>query len=296
MYCQNNERAKSRARCAVPGIRTLDSAHSSWSGLPMMAKQLADRGQLRDHVWSETILSLVTLGQAKLKVESDTESFEASLFPGSFVALPAGYSVRSLSWTGTHEQTIVSYSPDRFKGFDLKPSAMTVLRPTARFGFCDRELEGIVRTMRLEIEAGCPSGTLFGESLSLALFARLATDVWKSPHAPATLKATLTATQQQRVREYVAEHLTHDLGLADLAALIGTSPGHFARLFRNTFGMPPYHYIIGQRIDAAKRVMADGSPSILETALLLGFSSQSHFTVAFRKVTGTTPRQFLAQL
>jgi AraC family transcriptional regulator len=132
--------------------------------------------------------------------------------------------------------------------------------------------------------------------MSLALLARLASGVWKSPREPVNLRATLSPSQQHRVKEFIAANLSTDVGLPDLAKLIDASPGHFARLFRNTYGKPPYRYIIEQRIAEAKRIMGTRRQSILEIALLLGFSSQSHFTVTFRKVTGTTPKQFLGKL
>jgi AraC family transcriptional regulator len=282
--------------CPMPGSKTVDSAHSSWGGLRLLAKQLGAKGQLRDHCWPDTLVALVTQGQSSLQIESASQRVAAPLYPGSLVTIPAGYAVKSLTWTGSHEQTIVVFSAEKLEGFELKARATAAVRPAARFGFSDRGIEGILRTMRFEIESGCPSGALFAESMSLALVARLASDTWKTPGEAAHLKATLTPTQQQRVREYIAAHLTQDLALPALAALIDASPGHFTRLFRNTFGVPPYHYIIGQRIEEAKRLMATGRSSILEIALLLGFSSQSHFTVTFRKLTGTTPRQFLANL
>jgi AraC family transcriptional regulator len=284
------------ARGPMPGSRTVDSARSTWSGLRLLAQQLAAKGQLRDHCWPETLVALVSHGQTNLEIEAGKERVTAPLYPGSLVTIPAGYAVKSLAWTGSHEQTIVVYTPETLERFELKGRSTGVVRPAARFGFSDRGMEGIVRAMRLEIEAGCPSGALFGESMSLALLARLASDASRTSPAAASLKAALTASQQQRVREYIAANLTQDLTLAELAALIEASPGHFTRLFRNTFGVPPYHYIIEQRIDEAKRLMATGRSSILEIALGLGFSSQSHFTVTFRKVTGTTPRQFLGNL
>jgi AraC family transcriptional regulator len=98
------------------------------------------------------------------------------------------------------------------------------------------------------------------------------------------------------VLDYIRNHLTQELGLAELARVIDASPSHFARVFRTTFGMPPYRYVIEQRILEAKRLMTGGTQSISEIALMLGFSSQSHFTVTFRKVTGTTPKGFLGNL
>jgi AraC family transcriptional regulator len=112
----------------------------------------------------------------------------------------------------------------------------------------------------------------------------------------ARVKGALTPLQRDKLVEYVAEHLTSDITLAELAGVIDVSPGHFARMFRRTFDTSPYRYIIEQRIADAQRIIAEGRMSILEIALTVGFSSQSHFTVAFRKVTGMTPSQFRSKL
>lgn len=59
-----------------------------------------------------------------------------------------------------------------------------------------------------------------------------------------------------------------------------------------TFGVPPHRYIGEQRIHRAKELLLDGSRSITDVALDLGFASHSHFTDAFRKITGVTPSRY----
>lgn len=296
MSAQNTDTCgKQGAKCPVRGERVLDSAGSPWTGLRVLAKQLGAKGQLRNHAWPRTMVALVSRGHARLTVQSATLSYSGVLVPGSLIAIPEGYEVLSLAWTGAHEQVVVTLPIEKLSA--VAPRIAAAARLTeASFGFNDRVLELVMRAMQAEIVAGCPSGAVFGESISEAFVARLL-DVSGNPRAEsAAPKPMLTPGQQKRVLDYIRNHLTQEFGLVDLAGVIDSSPSHFARIFRNTFGMPPYRYVIEQRILEAKRLMADGTQSISEIALLLGFSSQSHFTVTFRKVTGTTPKGFLGNL
>jgi AraC family transcriptional regulator len=80
----------------------------------------------------------------------------------------------------------------------------------------------------------------------------------------------------------VRERLGEDIRLAELAALIGISPRHFSLLFRRAFGMPPYRYVLSQRLAEGARRLAAGPVDLAQLSADLGFCSQSHFSAAFR--------------
>ena len=73
---------------------------------------------------------------------------------------------------------------------------------------------------------------------------------------------------------------------------MGLSPHHFSLVFKNTFGTTPHHYLLLQRVEKAKRLLASGEQSIGEAALEVGFANQSHFTRMFRRIIGETPREY----
>lgn len=70
------------------------------------------------------------------------------------------------------------------------------------------------------------------------------------------------------------------------------STHHFSRAFRASLGMSPYRYFNKRRITRAKELLLDPGRSLTDIGLSLGFSSHSHFTDTFRKITGLTPSQF----
>lgn len=96
----------------------------------------------------------------------------------------------------------------------------------------------------------------------------------------------------RKVQRYIGEHLDQDLTLARLAEVAGISKYHFSHLFKQSVGIPPYRYVILQRIEEAKRLLKQTELSIAQVALRTGFSSHSHLSKAFRKHVGTTPSTF----
>jgi AraC family transcriptional regulator len=70
------------------------------------------------------------------------------------------------------------------------------------------------------------------------------------------------------------------------------SPSHFARVFKASFGVTPYRFVMHERIEGAKHMLAGSDLSATEVAMAFGFSSQSHFVKVFRQFTGVTPKQY----
>lgn len=88
---------------------------------------------------------------------------------------------------------------------------------------------------------------------------------------------------QQRFRER--------LQLDDIARSLYVSPYHLCRLFREETGVPIHSYLNRLRLREALGPVAEGKTDLSELAASLGFSSHSHFTAAFRKELGLSPRE-----
>ncbi|MBO6552177.1 MAG: helix-turn-helix transcriptional regulator [Roseitalea sp.] len=129
---------------------------------------------------------------------------------------------------------------------------------------------------------------LVGTSLALRLFETYG----ENGRPPPSIRGGLGASRRRRIVDFIEAHLDEDIGLAALAAEAGLSPHHFGKAFKTTFGKPPCRYITERRIQKAKELLLSDGASITEIALALGFSSHSHFTDVFRKMTGTTPSLF----
>ncbi|PYF12728.1 AraC family transcriptional regulator [Rhodobacter viridis] len=106
---------------------------------------------------------------------------------------------------------------------------------------------------------------------------------------PVTLKGGLAPHLLRRIDDWIAAHLDAPIRLGDLADVTGLSEFHLHRMFRTARGVTLQAWVLAARIAQAKRCLATDTP-LIEIALGCGFSSQSHFTRAFRSETGLTPQ------
>lgn len=95
----------------------------------------------------------------------------------------------------------------------------------------------------------------------------------------------------RQVREYLEAHYAEDVSLAQLGALTSRSSFHLARAFSKVYGLPPHCYLESIRVEHARHLLRSGT-SVVDTALSVGYTDQSHFTHRFRRHTGITPGQY----
>jgi transcriptional regulator GlxA family with amidase domain len=81
-----------------------------------------------------------------------------------------------------------------------------------------------------------------------------------------------------------------DWTVQKLAEVSGVSPAHFARSFKQAFGVPPHRYLLTRRIERATALLRDTDLSITEIAFQTGWESLGTFGRIFRDITGESPR------
>jgi AraC family transcriptional regulator len=140
------------------------------------------------------------------------------------------------------------------------------------------------------------SGTPYFEALGTVL-AHEVLDL-DTEHAGAgnPLKGGLAPWQQREATAYIKGHLSEPIRLATLARLVGLSPYHFCRAFKQSLGLPPHQYHCQRRIDLAKHLLVSTRASVTEIGLTVGYSETSSFTAAFHRTTGMTPTAFRRSL
>lgn len=74
-----------------------------------------------------------------------------------------------------------------------------------------------------------------------------------------------------------------------LARVSGVSAAHFARSFKEAFGVPPHRYLLTRRIERATALLRDTDLSITDIAFQTGWASLGTFGRTFRDVLGETP-------
>jgi AraC family transcriptional regulator len=172
------------------------------------------------------------------------------------------------------------------EAFDLDPGK-TRLEP--RFCIRDPLLEQFGRALLGELEKPGPGDRLYVESLANTLAIHLLRHYSFGDKAEPRLTHGLSGPKLRRVIEYVDTHLEDGLSLEALAQLTGYSAFHFARLFKAATGRSPHQYVIESRVARAQELLKSSHTATADIAYAVGFSSQSHFVTAFRKVVGVTP-------
>lgn len=96
----------------------------------------------------------------------------------------------------------------------------------------------------------------------------------------------------RRVAEFVRADPGAPITLGAMARVAGLSPSGLIRGFKRATGMTPHRFVLEQRVVAACRLLETSDLPIVEIALSLGFSSQSHFGAAFLAATGASPARY----
>ncbi|MEM8771481.1 MAG: response regulator transcription factor [Pseudomonadota bacterium] len=93
----------------------------------------------------------------------------------------------------------------------------------------------------------------------------------------------------EAISDYVGKNIDKEVNLAELAAIANLSDSTFSRRFKVVTGITPYQYVMNERIAEAKRLLRGTSWRLVDISSATGFSSQSHFTTAFKNHVGLTP-------
>ncbi|ONG50538.1 hypothetical protein BKE38_18020, partial [Pseudoroseomonas deserti] len=110
------------------------------------------------------------------------------------------------------------------------------------------------------------------------------------PPAPAIVApGGLAGWQVARLTRHVEAGLGGPILQKELAAVARLSTGHFARSFKQSFGITAHAYVMQQRMARAKRLMLETEAPLCQIALLCGMADQPHFSRVFRRLEGSTP-------
>jgi AraC family transcriptional regulator len=168
--------------------------------------------------------------------------------------------------------------------------------PVPRLFFEDAALWQTARKLTALIESGSPANAPYAEALGAVLAQELLYLGQGAPPPAPLARGGLSGWQRRIVAQHIEDNLATPISLAALAELARLSTFHFARAFKQSFGVPPHRYHTRRRIEKAKMLLATPMRSVTETALDVGFSETSSFTAAFHKLTGLTPTEYRRSL
>lgn len=118
----------------------------------------------------------------------------------------------------------------------------------------------------------------------------------KQPKSVATNQENFRDQQFSLVIDYLTEHLSENLTLAQIAEGCSMSIPKLKLLFKEQCGCGPIAYFISLKITAAKRMICDSSMSFTQISQQLGFQSVHYFSKLFKDKTGMTPSEYAKNL
>jgi AraC-like DNA-binding protein len=147
----------------------------------------------------------------------------------------------------------------------------------------------LVRGFRsLHRALGEPSDTLEAESIFALVAARLGLHLGERREAD---EGPPGGSIAEGLRDLLEARLSVGITLAEAGRILQVSPAHLVRSFTYRFGISPHRYLVGRRIEAARRQLLDGLP-VARVAADVGFHDQAHLTRHFKRHVGTTPGSY----
>jgi AraC-like DNA-binding protein len=88
-----------------------------------------------------------------------------------------------------------------------------------------------------------------------------------------------------------------EIKIAELSKKLGLSVRQLQRRFQNASGLTPKQFVRTQRFHAAaRRLVKENSPKLVDFAAEMGFADQSHLTHEFASITGRSPKSFAEKI
>jgi len=275
---------------------------SDWSGLPMRVGHFPTAGKLEELTSSADSVLLWTGGTSHVDIayrdaegKSHTSKFERR--GGMIDLLPRRVKIDQVRWRndGLGSSCVAVNFPSGSLAQLLGHGGNPLPEHMApRFAVSDPHAADLITRLQAQVVSGNPLGSAYAQGLSLTVVSYLFASYGQSGPAsePPPEPGRLPQLQSEALMVFVEDFLPHDIGLVDMAAVVGYSPDHFARLFRRTFRASPYQYLLSRRVERAKAMLRDRSLPIAVVAVSCGFTSQSHLNAVFKRLTGVTPGRY----
>ncbi len=181
------------------------------------------------------------------------------------------------------------------------PSTWTPVGPVELGGRVD--LESLAEALASELAAqewgwqGCVKGLLhYLCSIVIRRLDREGGSGLRFAEPPAIQASPRTWNIVRSVLEYCEGNYRKGIGLKEVAAALGYSPSYLSRLVTRHLGRSLSEQIHSRRMEAAKRLLEDPELSVGAVAEHLGYSDPAHFTRAFNRATGLSPKTYRRRL
>ncbi|MFD1873031.1 helix-turn-helix domain-containing protein [Hymenobacter bucti] len=269
----------------------ISSAPLPWQGVRVEQYHL-EAGRLAAQQHEHHLLLLYQVAQPHLVRRRDGARVSETVYQtGDLGLFPGGEYGTAIDWTTPSDNIYLTLEAPYFRQVAGQDTTRTPAVLQKRMKFNDPFLGQLSRQLLASAGSHRALGRLYVESLTATLchhlLAHHATSQ-RRPEGPARLGSAALA----RIEAYLEAHAAEPVTLEGLAELANLSVFHFARLFKQATGLPPYQYVLRWKIERAKHLLRRDSLALADLSDELGFASPISFAAAFKRLVGCTPQQF----
>nr|WP_210106729.1 AraC family transcriptional regulator [Neorhizobium galegae] len=153
----------------------------------------------------------------------------------------------------------------------------------------DLVLSNLARALMPALERPKEASALFVGQMTTAIGTYLVQRYGGRAAVDAVRAGMLSRSHEALAKNMLIENLGGEISIADVAQACNLSRGYFIRAFRETTGMTPYQWLLGERVRRAQKLLQASDTPLVEVAMACGFADQSHFTRVFSTLVGASP-------
>jgi AraC family transcriptional regulator len=170
-----------------------------------------------------------------------------------------------------------------------------------RFAILDPLLEQLAIAITSALHDGAAEVGLYEDGLYIDAIAHMMAAHLARNHSTRSRPVRLVSAKpisgwkMRRLVEFIEDNLDSDLSLHAMAAEVEISPLYLARAFKAAVGQSPHQYVLARRIERARELLRNTSMPVVDVAMAVGFSSQSHLSHWFLRQVGVSPAAYRRQ-
>uniref|UniRef100_E6PQG4 Putative Transcriptional regulator,AraC-family n=1 Tax=mine drainage metagenome TaxID=410659 RepID=E6PQG4_9ZZZZ len=277
----------------IPYFPATPVASGGSDGSYAFEHRAVDAGSLGSHTFDAHVLML-PVGPDPVRYWSrlNGRPFSGLIEPGRFRFLAHGDTL-STSWDAPLQGLFLTLPQTLFaQAIGESADAWPIELVSKIFPHEDRLLAHLLHAIQAYAMGQRLGGRLFEQSLLTAVAAHVSM-TYGAGRRELLRGPSLPRWKQQRLRQFIQEHLGSDLNLNALAAVMNMSPYHLGRVFRATTGQTLWQFVLECRAKEAHRWIAvHPTLPLSKIAEACGFESYSQFIAVFRKFYGQRPSDF----
>ena len=261
------------------------TVNRDWGGVQMCRWSGSIDVCAHDDVPDDILLVYHIGGTLRVPVSTDGCARRSVSRPGLVSILQKSSSAR---WNvdGEFKSISLHISASHFR----MPSALLNSGRDAKLAFTDPFVCTTLDVLAREMDRGEQNDPMFVRAIVEALISYIGHRLYakSGSRAPEGLREKTL----NDICDYVDSALENRLSVEELAGLADMQPSRFSRKFYHSTGKTPYQYVIERRLRLASELLEHANEDISEIALRCGFSSQAHFSSAFKNSFGMTPAAY----